>query len=286
MHNHRVWIAGTFVWLFTMFNIERICEPINLASFVYALATLGGVAMLVIRGLRELPLRWTAPACLLVFVVTKCALGYSVSLQTLPLTLIEAIAISGTLFLANRIGRHTDAFTATTAELMQTMQVRSVPELSDLEPAMQREMRRARRYERPLTVVTVRPQDPQSGPALEALVAQLEADLVNRYAQGRLAELLLGETKSNDLVAWDGSRFVVMLPETTREQAGQMLARVSRRIESMSDFRVETGMADFPSDEITWSGLLETAANSSTSPQILDELAADLSAAETELTTV
>lgn len=285
MNHHRVWIAGTFVWLFTLFNIERICEPVNLASFVYALATLGAVALLIIRPLRDISLRWTVPVSLLVFLVTKCWLGYTVSLETLPITLVEALAIGGTLFLARRIGHHADAFTETTSELLQTVRGRGVPELADVEPAMQREIRRARRYERPLTVVTVRPHDPSLGAALHALVAQLEEDLVGRYAQGRLAELLLNETKSNDLVAWNGSNFVLMLPETTREQATQMIQRVSRRINSQLGFRVESGMADFPTDEITWSGLIEAAEPTSASLELLDELTQDLGTPEEHCTT-
>lgn len=280
MQNHRVWIAATFVWLFTLFNIERIYEPVNLASFVYALATLGSVSLLVLRPLRDLPLRWTASAALLTFFVTKCFVGYTVSFATLPITLVEAVAIAGTMFLAHRIGRHADAFTDTTAELLQTIRGRNIPALTDVEPDMQREMRRARRYERPLAIVTVRPRDPSLGAALHLLVAQLEQDLVNRYSRGRLAEVLLDETKSNDLVAWDGDQFVIMLPETDRNQAVQMLSRVTGRIESLLKFQVATGLADFPNDEITWAGLLESATHAT--PDLLDEIADELTDAEVQ----
>lgn len=282
MQQHRVWVAGTFVWLFTLFNIERIHEPINLASFVYVLATVCGVCMLTVRRLRQVPLAWTMAAALLAFLVTKCALGYSISLDALPLTLLETVAVAGTLFLARRIGVNSDAFAEATARLLETIRGRGVPSLSNVESNMQREIRRARRYERPLTMVTIRPEEESLEAAQSWLVEQLQRDYLDRYARGRLADLLLSETKANDLLAWDGKQFVLMLPETGRTQAQQMLRRVADRIGSVLKLRVATGLADFPDNELTYSGLLEAAnpaARSGASPDPARRRAAAVHAA-------
>ncbi|MFG0332347.1 MAG: hypothetical protein ACF8TS_03200 [Maioricimonas sp. JB049] len=270
MQHYRLWVAGMVNWLFLLFNIERIHEPLDLASFVYVLVTIGSVCLLVFKRLRDIPLAWTLLGTLLVYVLFKAALGYHVSPQAWPIMAIEALAICITLFLATMIGRTADAFTESAAELVQIVRGREVPQLIDVEAAMQREIRRARRHERPLAMVTIRPQKTSISESMERLVRELEDDLARRYALGGLAELLLNETKSNNIVAWDGKQFLLLLPETQSDQAGQMLNRIRQRIRVSLGLQVDTGLSAFPGEEITFNGLLERATANIASEPVRD----------------
>ena len=140
MQTHRVWIAATFVWLFALFNIERFYEPVSIALFVCALATLGGVLMLCVRPLRETTLARSIAAALIVCLVIRFALGYSVSFNNLPITLADAAAIAGTMFLARRIGLSSDALAGSISQSSQTTPDLSVPALVDVESDIRREM--------------------------------------------------------------------------------------------------------------------------------------------------
>ncbi|QDU40127.1 hypothetical protein Mal4_44820 [Maioricimonas rarisocia] len=270
MQHYRLWVAGMVNWLFLLFNIERIHEPLDLASFVYVLVTIGSVCLLVFRRLRDIPLAWTLLGTLLVYVLFKAALGYHVSPQAWPIMTVEAIAICITLFLATMIGRTADAFTESAAELVQIIRGREVPQLSDVEAEMQREIRRARRHERPLAMVTIQPQDASMTESLGRFVRELEDELARRYAMSGLAELLLNETKSNDIVAWDGKQFLLLLPETQSDQAAQMLERIRQRIATSLGLQVDTGLSAFPGEEITFNGLLERASDSTSSEPVRD----------------
>jgi len=47
----RFWIAATLVWLLGFYNIERFHEPLNIASFVYVLAAVVAIAIVVVERL-------------------------------------------------------------------------------------------------------------------------------------------------------------------------------------------------------------------------------------------
>jgi len=259
MQKHRVWVAITVTWLFVLFNIERLNESINLASFVYVLATLLGVTMLLCRPVRNLPISLSVASALVLFVTIKCLFANGITSANLHLTLVEAFSIVLTTFLAARLGRDTDSFSDAAKQLMLLNLHRRVPNNRDAEPGMQREIYRARCYERPLSLVTIRPETDALPDSLSCLIHELRQDLTADYALGRIAELLMSETKINDLLSYENGQFVLLLPEADRDAAAQLTTRLQGRIHEMFGIRIETGIADFPNDELTYSGLLHRA---------------------------
>lgn len=262
MHVHRIQVAVTIGWLFLLFNIERIYEPINLASFVYALAALGGMLMLLFRPLRDAALYRPIGIALASHIIVKCLLGYAISIENLLLTFSEAIAIAVTMGLAAMIGRNTDRFTKATHDLALMHRPDSVPSLEEAEPAFDREIRRARRHSRPLSLVTLRPLPESLLQARPAFAVRLERELVGRYVFGLIAQALLEGTKSHDLIARSADGFTLLLPETNREQAEQMAARLSSLCSVVLGIEAHTIVAGFPDDELTMSGLLARAGSS------------------------
>lgn len=266
MQQNRIWIAATVGWLFLFFNVERIHEPLNLASFVYVLAACAGIVMLLMRPARQLPLYRSLPVALAAHLVVKCLLGYEIGASNLPVTLCESAAIAVTVWLTANIGRGTDRFAEATNQLLLMHRPRRVPGRHEAEPAFQREVRRARRYERPLSLITLRPTAESLDASLGSFVRQLEAELIERYAVGCLADLLTTETKANDLVAGDGAEFVLLLPETDRANAERMAARLRARCGEKLGLAIDVGVANFPQDELTFSGLLARTKDTASEP--------------------
>lgn len=261
MSENRNWVAATVFWLFLLFNIERIYEPINLASFVYVLSTLVGVTLIVCRPLRRLRFATVAAAMLGIFITSKCLLGYPIVRQTLILTLLEAACTIQTAYLCFRIGISMDEFAQSSKQMILASRTADVPDMRQAEPEMQRELGRARRYERPLTFLTIKPVLQEQSVANSQLLEQLRAEFWQHYLSGCIADTLLTQTKSDDLVARTDDGFVMVLPETDRVQAQGLIDRLKKLIGNRYQLSLECGTAAFPEDEITLLGLIETATN-------------------------
>lgn len=256
MQSQRLWVAGTIGWLFLLFNIERIYEPIDMASFVYALCAALGVLVLSTRKLRDLPMAWVLIGALSAFVVGKCTLGYSIGLAALPTTALEVVAIACTLFLTTKIGRHTDEFARSTAQLLQIIRGREIPDFQQAEEGLQLELARARRHERPLTFVAMSA-DTDAEVPLADLVHNLQQILGKEYLLGNVGDLLLRETKSHDRVVRIEDRFLMLLPETTPEQAAMMVGRLNRESGSQMGVQLMAEVLRFPDQENTLAGILD-----------------------------
>ena len=271
MHVHRLQVAATIGWLFLLFNIERIYEPINLASFVYALAALGGMQMLLIRRLRDAPVYGSIGAALAVHIVVKTQLGYAISAENLLLTMAEAVAIAITMGLAAITGRTTDRFTEATNNLALMHRPSRLPTPEEAQRQFDGEIRRARRHERSLSLVTIRPTLESLRAARPRFALQLERELVERYMQGRIADLLDGNTKAQDLIAREGDGFVLLLPETDRNQAEQMVARIQDDCLKQLGIDTRVQVAAFPENELTLSALLAYAHSGNASTRLSQE---------------
>ncbi len=258
MQTHRLWITTTLCWFFLLFNIERLIPAVNIASFIYVLATAAGACMLSVRRIRNWPFGMVASAFVVVAFVTKCALGYNVNVESLPLTLLEMTSVAVTLWLCRNIAQSADEFVHSSDQLLHVMKAMSVPTLREAEQAMSEEIRRARRHERPLTVVTMSVEDTPDfdlGKLLNEMVVRAQ----NECVLGTLGQLLVVETKSHDILARDGNKFLMLLPETDAEQATAMTNRLETEALTRFGIRLKSNRVSFGSDELTMTSLLNIA---------------------------
>jgi len=258
MQTHRLWITTTLCWFFLLFNIERLVPAVNIASFIYVMATVAGACMLSFRRIRNWPFSAVATGFVVLAFVTKCGLGYNVNVESLPLTLLELFSVTLTLWLCRNIARSADEFVHSSDQLLHVMKAMSVPTLRDAEQAMSEEVRRARRHERPLTVVTMSVEnapDFDLGKLLNEMVVRAQ----NECVLGTLGQMLVLETKSHDILARDGDKFLMLLPETDAEEATAMTTRLESEALSRFGIRLKSNRVSFGSDELTMTGLLNLA---------------------------
>ncbi len=256
MKSHRIWTLGALCWFFLLFNIERLVDAVNLASFVYVMAFLAGSTMLWSRKARELPFGVTSATFVLAMLVGKAWLGYSIHLETLPITILEVSSVVLSQILCLKVAQNTDEFAMTSRQLLDVLRAKSVIDIRDAEPLLQEEIRRARRHERPLAMVGLCPQE-VTPHALRELVQMMEHSMGKEYVIGCISEILDRTTKSHDLAVRAGNHLLLLLPETNAEQAEVAVQRLKSAIQSKLGIDVATEVLEFGVDELTLTGILD-----------------------------
>lgn len=260
MKELRWWIAALVAWLFALYNLERIHEPINIASFVYAFTAAVAIALLLFEGLCRRPWFWVAGLLLAAFFAVKVWLGYRIAGAHLPLTITEIVAIGMTLVLARQIVVTVQHFQKATSDtLLMHLSDRAALFEENGQEDLYREVRRARRFDRPLALVTLAPGSVSLNGSANRFMEEFQRDLLQKYINGRIADLLSRQVRDCDLIAQSNSHFILLLPETSRESAEEIVRRMAAAAEEELGLKMQIGLATFPDQEITFAGLLERA---------------------------
>lgn len=259
MKRLQYWIAGTLFWVVLLDNVERLHEPINIASFVYPYTALCALAVILLPALRRLPLGWLLILPLLPFLVAKVWLGYPLVGPALPLTVTEACAIEVTMLLARGVA-------LALAEWHEALSESLVGDLSRLsrpfvvgQGEIYREIRRARMHQRPLTMLAVSPGEESVGPAANRLAEQVRRENLQRWITARLAGLVTEQARETDIVTERDGHLVTLLTETSAEDAQRFANRLAATAEERLGVTVRVGLASFPDQEVTFERLLERA---------------------------
>jgi hypothetical protein len=257
MLRFRLTLISLIGWLFLLYNIERLHEPLNIASFVYVLSALGTVLLIYTGGgHRESVTLSALGVCLVLLVVLKNRWGYPVVGHGLPITITEAIALGVTFALASRIAEGVRRFEEGSFEL--TMAVDH--EEFDIEQTqLYGEVRRARQFDRPLALAYVSGDTTALEQAVHPLIIQSQRAAANRYAKAKLAESIGRELGECDMIACHQDGFVVVMPEADRLRAAAVLQAVREKVNSQFNVQLQSGIAVLPSEEVTFTGLLARA---------------------------
>jgi hypothetical protein len=255
----RFWIAGSLLWLFVLCNLHWLDPPAAFTPLLYLLATIAGVIAISLQPIRtsSLAALVALSVCLLVFL--KWWFGYPMTGNGLPLTVTESGALALTVFLSHRLSDCLTEFEAGVAEVMMLQfRNRSIPSESGQDRIL-RELRRARRFRRSLTLALVRTDSVPPCEEQNRLMADVWRNLAPLYAKARLADLLVSEISDCDVLADWHDQFVLLLPETDAAHASPLVQRLAETVFAKTGMTLQVGTATFPDDEISLTGLLETA---------------------------
>lgn len=255
----RIWFAALVAWLFALYSVERIHEPINLASFVYLQAAGCAILIIVVRRLERYPAWQFGAAALVCMVVVKSLLGYELLGLQLPLTITELVAIGVTVAFARQIASCIAEFEAS-AESVAAFEVHcQVEELSTAQQSFYRELRRARQFERRAALLTFKPTDQSLELSYDHLAQEVVHRTLNNYVRHQISTLLSQHSPDCALVAHQKDTLLLMLPEAGQEGAMQTAAVLRDAVRTQLGLELEVGMATFPDQEVTLAGLLERA---------------------------
>ena len=270
MNQLRWQCVAFYGWMFVFYNIERLHEPINLASFIYPLATAVALPLILVRWFHHRP-AWTLLAALApVVLAVKAALGYPLLGAALPLTVTELAAVALTVLLAHRIGRSLeDFFQAVATAACVRWTDRALP-FTEGQAEIYREIRRARRFHRPLSLLTVSATGKSLQMSLNRLIDEVQQLTVRQYAMARIGDLLSAEMKDYDVITYRDGEFVVLLPETQRDQVSEISGRLADAAQQKLGVELKIGACSFPDDEVTFVELLQRAERQMESAPCLD----------------
>lgn len=259
MNKLRWQCAAFYGWMFAFYNIERLHEPINLASFVYPLATAVALPIILVRWFHQRP-AWSLLAALIpIVLLCKAALGYDLAGAALPLTVTELCAVALTVLLAHQIGRSLEDFYEAVATAVCVRWTDRALPFTEGQAEIYREIRRARRFHRPLTLLTVSATRQSLELSLNRLIEEVQQLTVRQYAMARIGDLLAAETKDCDIITYRDGEFVALLPETQPGQVAELSERLAQAALEKLGIQLKIGASSFPDEEVTFVELLQRA---------------------------
>ena len=265
----RFWVSAALLWLAFLLSIERLYEPINIASFVYVMAAL----MVVITSVLPLRRRWQAGTLMAVamclYLALKIVLRYPLLGPGLPLTVTEIVALVVSSWLGRRITLSLLEYEKSVVDLAALHWVTKPMSFLEMQDQFYREVRRARLHDRPLSLLAVRPETRLSPAQIDALIAETQLRLARHYQDVRVTELLSTELSDCDLVAKCDDHFVLMLAEADSKRAQEVALRLEYRAHESLGVGLLTGIATFPHEEVTLAGLLKRAEHAMAEDEVL-----------------
>lgn len=251
-------------WLVLFYNIERVrwffgAGQIQfITRYAYIFVALAALITLALPMLHQLPVWILGSGGVVLYLVLKSWLGYPLGGETLPVTITEicAILVTGLLtrqvigaigefensivnFTIKHVGRQTRAFDIEQGEMYQ-------------------EVRRARAFSRPLALMAIEPATDSFQVATERIVEEVQYATMKQYVLARLAKVIEDQLGPYSVIAQDGDKFLVLLPESSREDIGRLMAQVRGQVQDTIGLELRIGFSTLP-EEDTFDGLVEAA---------------------------
>lgn len=257
MRDVRSWSTAIVVWLFGLYNIERL-DPLGLSPLIYPFSAAVLVACVLASPLAMRRLGSLIAAGLL-FLGAKTLAGEELFGAAFAGTSLELLALGVTTWLGLGFGRVLSEFReASTNVMIQHLRDRSTA-FDVGQGRIYEEIRRARRHGRPAALVSVEVDSESVRAQPDRLLLEIQKENLERYAMARFAEILDRETSSYGIITQRDRHFVTLLPETRREDAERLVGRLAEAAERELGVKLRAGYATFPEDEVTLSSLIERA---------------------------
>jgi hypothetical protein len=261
MKRLRYWFIGLCIWFFFLYNVERIGEPINLATFVYIYAIVVAVLLILIPALQRISFAWLLIGSMVPYLFLKSSLNYSLSLGELPIIVTEICALGITMFLTRHLGRRLESIYETLADLtIGHLGEEAVP-FSTGQSLIYSEIRRARLYSRPATLLAISATKESVELSIDYFVQEAQREIVKQYIAARISDLLIKELNDCDIVARRQDHFVTLLPEATRETVLEVVNRIKEEAAEKLNLDLKIGWATFPEEAVTFESMLAIAEN-------------------------
>lgn len=257
MSTAHLWIFSNLVWLALLSYVGRFTDHgwLDLSSIILVVAASGWGLFASLKKRFPVLLLFAMPVgCLGLMIMVQHGAGHFESGIDSVATGVLAVMISTAL--AWRAGRAVGDLHRCIAELEG---LRTPPSYEDIQGAFYHEVRRARQYKRAVSLVSLKPATNISSDTLGPGNTKLHDKLLKQYAEAKLAESIASCLGDCDLLAKSHRGYFVMLPEADREIA----SATARNIKAicLRDLGCDLlfGIADFPQNELTLSGLLHAA---------------------------
>jgi len=255
----RLLLVSLIGWLAILYNIERVQESLNIATFVYVLIfALSFVLFLAPRAFAYYPVA-TSAILLAIYGILKVSLGYPIAGAALPITIVEIGSLLLTILLLRYITIILVDFEDTVANI--TINLLGIPpRLSDNDlEEVYREVRRARRFKHPITLAVVQANYNDANVDINQVVQEIQRGMRNSFLQARLIRLLSNQLNESDIIVRTENELILAMPHVSPESARRLFEAIN--LQTMQwGLPLNVGFANFPETGTTLQTLIEAAA--------------------------
>lgn len=259
MERSQFWLLTLCSWLFFLYNIERLSEPINLASFHYVFVIVCANLVILIPWLRRTPFYKSLLLALPPFFALKVYFGYEIAGTNLPITVTEISAIGITIFLTRQVVSYLEQFHDIISRLTIGRLEMGTHTFEEGQGHLYREIRRARVYKRPAALLAISIDEASADVSLSHFVRDAQEKIIRRYIAARTASLLVHDLQDCDVITKRNDHFIVLLPETDRQIAMKVAARLRKEFRQKLGLEPRFGLSTFPDEAVTFESLLSLA---------------------------
>jgi GGDEF domain-containing protein len=257
-------VLSLVAWLLFFYNLERVGKFLNhqrfelFTAYSYVFIALVALISLALPTIHRLSLPLLVSVGVVVFLVLNVWFGYPLWGRYLPLTVTEVCAflVTGLLtrqvmlgirefessivnFTIRHVGRHPKTFAIEQGEMYQ-------------------EVRRAREFNRPLTLIAIEPETGSFRAAKEKMVEEVQQATMKQYVLAALAKTLEGRLSPYSIIAQDGDKFLVLIPEARGEDLPRLATELGETVQESLGLELRIGGASLPEVE-TFDELVEAA---------------------------
>lgn len=272
----RLRLLALAFWYIFLFNLERLdfnflgLTNINLDTWVYILAAIVGVAILILPDLsRSLPITFV-PTLLVYGLIKITRFGTTGEEIVVYLVITEILTLFLTIIFTRQVALAMEDFEqAVETVLIKPNNMRVLSE-AEGEEKINFELFRARRFERPVGFLLIQLKSVQErmGDAAPFFMESSELPNTNnafdwesmlneRLTQLRVAKVVESLIFKVDTMVWNKDDLVICLPETNREDLLKLAHNIYNQLNIRLQITPLMGIATFPQDGLIYRDLLE-----------------------------
>lgn len=259
MNRIRNTIGILLIWFFLFYNIERINEPINIASFVYVYVLISSLAMLFFRPLLRTRFFWLFLISISPYFVLKVWYYQNLLGLSLPLTITEMAAIGLTIFLSRQLAYELVEMRETVTNMIINPLTKGINPFETSQNQINKEIRRARQHQQEVSLLAVRVSEPSLQLNRNRFIRELENEIIQKYINARVGKIFVDQLHITDIVSQRGDQFVILLPQTGKEDTSKIAHRLQSNAQDMLGITIKIGAATFPEEALTFEELMESA---------------------------
>jgi len=246
-------------WSFIFYNTERLIAPINFASFVYALAAIYALIVIVFSPIYRISPVLLSLLSLVPYFLLKAFLGYEIGGTNLPLTVTEIVSLFITLFLSWQIGYGMETLRREILRLTVGSVNMTTHPFQSAQAEFYREIRRARHYKRPMAILSISPTKESVELSINRFIQEAQNNIIRQYIVVRTSEFLRSTLKETDVVTMRNNHFLVLLPETELNHLPAVIDRLQNTAVEKLGLTLKIGASTFPDDALTFESLVQSA---------------------------
>jgi hypothetical protein len=269
----RFYLIALLLFTGIALNIERlnygyVDNIINLASFVYLLAGISVMSIVL------MPSRWKIPTSYIIIFWSVIFLAIKLMLiNNRPLfgglytylSIVELFILVGLITLTRKVMEDLYNLEKTVADITLADVSNRVKNLDDAIPDINLEFIRSRRYKRPLGLIVVRLKPENVQAYLDDLSKDIIRVMMSRYSMSKLIRVIDKDIRGTDMILEQHkeNRIILLLPEADMDATQIVYENIQKIAKTELGSTIDIGSATFPDDAVTFEALVTCAESKS-----------------------